>query len=290
MTRIATGRGWLVSRVKVDYDGPAAWTIAYLDPWLGNASLVQHGGALWRRAGAALPRRMTEHGVVQQVSAAAGSASAAPPGLGNYSATNLGGGTVAGRPVTIIGLVDKDDGRLVRAFWTDNATGVFLRQDLLDPDGRLVSSTEFTKITFPEAPVTTAAIPPGEPKRPRDCSVGVRMDLAELSRSLGFRVRIPAAIPPGYRLKESYLLPCGCGCSGASAGLHFSDGVRSLSVFETDGRGTSHVARSFAGLAGKVVPGPSPALKAAVASHDGILFVVIGDLSADRLRRIAASY
>lgn len=295
-TRIATPRGWLVSAVRIDYENPADWRIVYLNPIFANATLSRRNGVIWRQARRTSPQRdVHTPGPVMGVAAlhaddAAGPASPALSSLDNYQATHMGGGSVAGRPVTIVGLIDKNSRKLIRAFWIDNATHVFLRQDLLNPAGKLVSSTEFTQVDFPTTPLTAVAAPPGVRPAHQPSSPAVRMDISHLSRALGFQVRIPAALPSGFRLKESYLLPCSCGCEGSSAGLHFSDGVRSISVFEVDAqRNDCHVVHSFAGNAGKVIPGPSPALHAAVAAHKGVLFVVIGDLPPDRLRKIASS-
>lgn len=287
-TRIATSRGWLVSTVQIDYENPDVWQISYLNPALANSRISRQPGIVWRRVSTAPPQQKANSPVIQQTNT---STVRLASGLGNYNATNMGSEKVAGRPVTIIGLIDKGDKRLVRAFWIDNATHVFLRQDLLNPEGQLVSSTEFTRITFPKKPLVDKAAPPTIVQTSQPRWLGTRMNIQQLSRAAGFQVRAPQGLSPNFRLKDSYLLPCPCGCKGHSIDLHFSDGVRSLSVFEMDNqRKDCCVNASFIQDTGKVIPGPSPALKAAVEIRGNILVVVIGDLPSERLQRIARSF
>ena len=285
-TMVMTPSGLMVSQARILYDRPGNLLVEYINPRL---AVVMVGRAAPGQPTAAGKRAIPMPVVVRQV------VRLAPPprellpgsGLANYRARYLGKGLVAGRPVKIIGLADKATGQLLRVYWIDRQSGVLLRQDRLDEAGRLVASTEFLRIAF----LPTRARTQDSPAEATARAAMVSLGLDELSRRVGFRVLLPSVLPQGFRLTDSHLFPCPCGCGGTSAHLYFSDGVRGFSVFEAAPRHAKCVlSETVASYRGQPLPGPSPALRAVVARRNNLLLIVVGDLDPETLKRIANSF
>ncbi len=296
---VATPRGWVTSLARVNYEGPGRWQIEYLSPGLARSEIGHQAQCLWQTrpdappAHAGAPTPISQNRQSPRVMRVQGAPSRGPvsggDSLANYRVKFLGKAMVANRPCRVIGLADKESGRLLRVFWVDVEKGIALRQDRLGEGGRVMASTEFVSIAFPPSRNGSVS-PPGRAKQGEDCAVGKRLGLEELSRRLGFQVGLPVELPHGFKLQDSYLYSCPCGCGGLSAHLRFSDGVRGFSLFEASKKTGHCVLAHGAALArGESVASPSSLLKAAAAERGEVLVVAIGDLPAATLKRIALS-
>ncbi|NIM07165.1 MAG: hypothetical protein GTN69_06860 [Armatimonadetes bacterium] len=289
-TMVSTPGGWLVSEARIDYRSPKEWKIEYLNPRLANARIAHQGGYLWRRSD--LEEASVGEKALPQV-IRTGAPSREPTSiqtsLANYRVRHLGSDMVAGRPVKIIGLEDRKSGSLLRVFWVDKASKVMLRQDRLGEGGGLISSTQFLQISLlpPRSRALDGDVETGEGLPPAS---GQRMSLPELSRRVGFHVLLPGRLPKGFRLRESYLFPCPCGCGTVFAHLRFTDEVRGFSVFQMKHTEECGLTDSIAENAGQPFPSPIPGLKAAASQRGEVLIVVIGDLEVEMLERIAVSF
>ncbi len=157
----------------------------------------------------------------------------------------LGGqARVAGRPASIV--VASRDGRVAAQLWVDEATGLLLRQERYDPQGRLIRMSGFldvdvapgspagsTALPGPAAagplmagPVTAALLP-----RPR-AATG-QTGAVTIARRLG--CSLPAALPGGFRMVDARTVAAGVS-GGQAVHLTYSDGLSGLSVFAQDGR------------------------------------------------------
>ena len=154
----------------------------------------------------------------------------------NYRARHVGYEKVAGRPVHVVNLIDAR-GRLARRLFVDRERFVVLRSQVFDRRGRLVGETTIQQIHFlPQMPVNLFQIPSdywppvAQKQSPRECAVSTEA----LGKAAGFQVAIPRWLPESYTLKAACMLRCAHSCGCRVVHLRYSDGIRSLSVFETN--------------------------------------------------------
>jgi hypothetical protein len=117
------------------------------------------------------------------------------------------------------------------------------------------------------------------------------MSPSELSKVVDFTVKTPRYVPKGYKLDGYRLYNCPCGCGHKSAYIRYTNGLDSISVFET--LGSSGCARDdkcrTRGHEDTCVVEDSARGRVATLSSGGKLFTVIGDLSRSDLEKIARS-
>jgi hypothetical protein len=178
----------------------------------------------------------------------------------------------------------RDSARIIKRLWIDAETFVILGQVDYDSHGRAESSTRFTSIRFakdyPEGLFRVPADTNAVVDRP---APGEIMPLDRLCKQVGFPVREPSYIPAGYKL-DACRLYC---CPHKSAYLRYTDGLSSISVFESR-IGTGCGDRSCEPM------GPCRVKRAdrgeIVSIEDsGISFVVVGDLNSRELKKVAES-
>ncbi len=151
----------------------------------------------------------------------------------NYVAKEIGLVQIAGRPATAIVVTPKAGGAAVLRLWLDKKTGFALKRERHNVDGKLVSSTEYIEVSF-GAPVDKGlfTIPSGyetsQRRPPRE-----ELDLQQLSSRVGFSVRPPDYLPPGYVQSGTYQARWDRHHE-RTAELHYTDGIRMLSVFERE--------------------------------------------------------
>jgi negative regulator of sigma E activity len=209
--------------------------------------------------------------------------------LKNYSAAAAGETTVANQLCYIIYLVPREGNGPTRRLWIDKRTHIALRNDEMDHAGNLVSSSRFVKISYPKTiPARLLAVPvamSGQPaSEPMNCD--------KLSGRLGFKVDLPKHMAEGYVFENSCLYRCTCNCGHQSAHLIYTNGMDTVSVFET---------ATLARCGGKTcdLKGGIKAADCAINSgeQDGVavtrkknkMVVVVGDLNGSELMRIARS-
>lgn len=212
----------------------------------------------------------------------------------NYRARHTGYETIAGRPAYAISLFDSS-GRLARRLFVDRDRFVVLRTQVFDGRGTLIAQTTVKQIDFlPEVPVELFTVPADywPPVRPRPSPRQCQASLAALQKAAGFPVRPPRWLPESYRLKSACILHGSAACGCRVVHLNYSDGVRSLSIFEAPA--CHHESCPFslrpgrgAGAAGQPVHyGPGTAFTDVQGTP---VIIAFGDLPPDQLQKVVHS-
>jgi outer membrane lipoprotein-sorting protein len=223
----------------------------------------------------------------------------------NYRARPVGRATIAGRQTRVIEIAPRRGGLVAWRLWLDRATGFALKRERYNVDGKLISGTEFTSVQFKAAiPPDIFAVPSGWETSEKGGS-GERYSLIDLARHLGFPVVAPSYLPPGYVLQGGYAEQRG-EHKRLTAALRYTDGLRVLSIYQRPHQ--EH--EGDRGRGGDRPEGDSDKERGGdadrhhldagkVADHGGEkvlrhfskarVVVVVGDLTADQLTRIAAS-
>jgi sigma-E factor negative regulatory protein RseB len=139
-----------------------------------------------------------------------------------YALEVSGPGRCAGRTASVVD-ARRADGQLAGRFWVDQDTGVLLRREVFDGDGRRVRSSAFVELDVADgsAPVQRVA-PAAWSGRERPAPEAV----ARL-REAGWHV--PEDLPQGFRLFETRR-------EDQVLHLAYTDGLSTLSLFAQDGQ------------------------------------------------------
>lgn len=152
----------------------------------------------------------------------------------SYQVQVLGTEEVIGRAAFVLWLGARQ-GEGSRTFWVDRATGVPLRIEERQR-GEPVYVAYFTRVSFslnlPEA-LFLFRLPAGARSFSLFPSKEAGLPLAQVERQVGFRVRQPAALPPGLRFEGASVAQYG---ALAAAHLRYSDGAQPISVFQVPAR------------------------------------------------------
>ena len=138
-----------------------------------------------------------------------------------YDLDVRGPGRCTGRSASVVEARDRD-GQVAGRFWVDRETGVLLRREVFDADGRRVRSSAFVDLAVaagaPSAPRVPMAVRTAD-QRPAEQAV-------ERLRRDGWHV--PRDLPHGFRLLETRH-------DGEVLHLAYTDGLSTLSLFAQDG-------------------------------------------------------
>ncbi|MGV3721099.1 MAG: sigma-E factor regulatory protein RseB domain-containing protein, partial [Actinomycetota bacterium] len=158
--------------------------------------------------------------------------------LENYAVSVTGRDRIADRPATVVELRSKSRGGRLKRLWIDSKTSVILGTE--DVDGEhLLRSTKFTRVNYlggRDEPAATEFRPSEElmrkygTARPGDTSA--RFEPEQLSKLVGFPVRVPKELPDGFTFQGAYQTPCLCKGRHQAARLEYSDGLNTISLFE----------------------------------------------------------
>lgn len=151
-----------------------------------------------------------------------------------YHVQVLGTEEVIGRPTFVLWLGARR-GEGSRTFWVDQATGIPLRiEERRRGEPEYVAY--FTRISFslnlPEA-LFRFRVPAGARAFSLFPSREAAMTLPRVEQQVGFRVRTPAALPPGIRFERASVAQYG---PLVAAHLRYSDGAQPISVFQVPAR------------------------------------------------------
>lgn len=141
-----------------------------------------------------------------------------------YSLSVSGTGRCAGRSASVIE-ARRSGGELAGRFWVDRDSGMLLRREVYDAQGRRVRSSAFVDVEVDArpsvggVPVVAVGARTGS-ERPSDAAV-------QRLRALGWHV--PESLREDFRLFETRL-------SGDVLHLAYTDGLSTLSLFVQDGR------------------------------------------------------
>jgi negative regulator of sigma E activity len=200
---------------------------------------------------------------------------------------------VAARPATTIMLVNKFSGERMMRLWIDNETKVVLAKEAYHQDGSLAWRSRFDEIRFTsEIPngVFATTIPQGFEEVEGRRFADITDDLQRTINDAGFKPINPKYLPEGFRMigAENSTFR-----SQKNLHLLYSDGIRSLSLFENnadsepDFGGVKPSITHFEGHDAQYVKdGPTTLL---AWRERGIAFTLIGDLDLKKLTAIATS-
>jgi len=160
----------------------------------------------------------------------------------HYDLRHRGGFRIAGRDTDVIVLLPRDDFRYGRRFFVDRVSGLPLKSDLLDADGRPVQQVMFTDIDIGTEPTEQAV------DNPHGHGTGVSSPGAEAAATdhngaLGGQPEAqpaiqwrPRELPPGFSVVSRSTLEASSPEGGAATDeparqLLVSDGVASFSIY-----------------------------------------------------------
>jgi hypothetical protein len=163
----------------------------------------------------------------------------------NYTARIMREEQVAGRPTQIVEIVSRTSGASTWRLWLDRETFFALKRERYNADSKLTTSTEYLAVEF------DVSVPEAEfsvPTEQRPTTPGPQeqsLSLEALGKGVGFSVRPPRYLPPGYVLQGGYARREGKGggpgrrhgALTASAELRYTDGIRLLSVSQREATG-----------------------------------------------------
>ncbi|PSK97355.1 MucB/RseB-like sigma(E) regulatory protein [Murinocardiopsis flavida] len=169
---------------------------------------------------------------------------------GNYTIAAAGDAVVCGRDA---GMVEarRSDGSAAGRFWIDDATGLLLRRETLDNEGRVAQSSVFVAIEMVErAGDESESAAAGPPSRMfagsrRTEPWGDRLGAADRRRLDAAGWRLPERLAGRFSLVEARSRGAG---AARAVHLTYSDGLSMLSVFVQPGRLRPTGTGSVAGL------------------------------------------
>lgn len=135
-----------------------------------------------------------------------------------YTLKLLGSDRAAGRDTQLISVSPKDEYRYGYRLWLDNDTGLLLKSDLLDQQGRVLEQVMFTSLELIESEKTS------EPLSSEQSDQSMRAHSENKSSPSRLMV---GHLPKGFELIESQT---GVGHSDVEH-MVYSDGLASVSVF-----------------------------------------------------------
>lgn len=192
-----------------------------------------------------------------------------------------------GRVADVVAVRRSDDSVAGR-FWLDAQSGLVLRRELLDREGRLLRATAFVDVSLAPAPATMTA--PVAAKR-MPSAWGTRVDpVADRTRLTRMGFHVPQSLPGGYQLFDARLSRD----QGSRQVLHltYSDGLSTVSLFQQRGRLDSAALgsgwqRTKAAGATVWVRGGLPAR--ATWSGRGTVYTVLADADPDSVTSVVAA-
>lgn len=146
----------------------------------------------------------------------------------NYLLSVEGEQVVVGRRTTVV-LARRRDGVSSARFWVDEHTGVTLRREVRDAQGRLLRSSVFVDIDLNPPAVTTPT--------PQATEVdGQPITLGGLRQLRGDGWVAPSTLPDGFGLFDARVTPPTDGGEPGEIHLSYTDGLAAVSLFEQQGR------------------------------------------------------
>lgn len=213
--------------------------------------------------------------------------------LKNYQASLMGQERLLGRLADVVTLKPRKGSGPSRKMWIDRLTGVVLRTEQYNSAGKLVSRSTYLSVDWNANPDDSLfSVPAGWKQTQSPLQSERHWDKAELSRRVGFTVREPSYVPPGFMLDGFHsvyrpnMLP--------SAHIRYVDGLNSISVFEHRcppgaGRGRGFQWGQRMGRRGNCELFTSNEGNVLVKEAGGIRFIVVGDLPEAELQKVMDS-
>ncbi|HEY1727356.1 MAG TPA: DUF4367 domain-containing protein [Candidatus Baltobacteraceae bacterium] len=213
--------------------------------------------------------------------------------LANYRPIIAAPEIVAGRPTIPCALVNRFTGVRVMRVWIDAQTHLILQKETYRADGTIGSRTQFENVRYTQAMPNTlfsTPIPAGYHVVENQTPTSNATDIERVVKDAGFTPASPRYLPEGFTVVSADVTIV----KGVKTlQLMYSDGVRSLSLFEN----ATNVTADF----GHTKPVPIKIEnRDALYMNDGsttllswknagLTFALVGDLDIKELKAIAAS-
>ncbi|HEX8002259.1 MAG TPA: sigma-E factor regulatory protein RseB domain-containing protein [Mycobacteriales bacterium] len=197
----------------------------------------------------------------------------------HYEIAVEGSGEVAGRVATVVAVRRPATSPTAR-FWIDAVTGLPLRREVLDGDGRTVRESAFLDVTIGTASSPSEDALDGARAMPVADGLMVAVPDAARLRADGWHV--PERLSSGLELFEGRLTGSG---DETVLQLTYSDGVSSVSVFQQRGRLADDGVEGWREeeVAGHDVHVQGAFPQRVVWSGDGYVFTVVAECPAQTL-------
>lgn len=198
--------------------------------------------------------------------------------LENYRVRAAGRDKVIDRPCRRLKITPRYAGNPRKILWVDDETNLVLRKELRNAEGEVISRSRYTEIHIKkaDAPEDEAFLPPDQ----------AEIKWGTKSPPRKFTALKPTYVPRGYRFDEDVRVRIHRGAERAH--LRYTDGLNTISVFQEIASDKS--ASKPKGDASKTIATASTLYWNAVERQVGGLRVVImGDIAADELRKMAES-
>jgi len=210
----------------------------------------------------------------------------------NYRLKILGIDYIAGREATHLRVTSKYGSPLAREFWVDTRKCLVLCSRELDRMGVILYEERFNTVDFAPIARGEGGLVYGADQPGPDNAIPLarRMKPEDLSKELGFAVARPKRMPKGYVLVGTYLAECPRGCGAKAALCRYTDGLSSVSVFQTRHHGTGcdlDGPSAVSVKAGRCLVIRSGRETMAVVQKSGLHVIAVGDLPANVLSAIA---
>jgi hypothetical protein len=194
----------------------------------------------------------------------------------------VGNEIVAGQPTTIIEIRPKDGGTAYKRFWIDERTGVRLKNENLDKNGRVLSSSYFIWIkyspTFNPKEFTPASLPKA-PRVPVFPETPPLNSIEEARIKAGYPIKVPA-MKPGYKLNGIWVTPNTLDYPVTI--LRYTDGVNYFALFEHPFHPGKMPFRLRKAQFQKIHFRPG----AAIWVHDNCIYTIVGNLRRETIQEI----
>lgn len=222
--------------------------------------------------------------------------------LANYRPILIGSDRIANRNCYELRLEPRYAGNPSKKLWIDKESLVVLKTERYGSDGKIVMSTEYTRIDYSARPSSSIfAIPHGwKSSRP---ALEPNASPDAVRKAVGFTPVKPGYVPKGYSFDGYYICSaCGVTCT---AGLRYTNGLNTLSIFEGRGacpgagvrrgwgrnRGGGRSARHGAPCgSGACVLAGTPQARMLRTTVGDLTVTIVGDIAEVELRRMAASF
>lgn len=210
--------------------------------------------------------------------------------LKNYELVSRGTDRVAGRETLVVELRPTRPGGPSKRLWLYPATDTILKMEDRTSSGKLKSRTEFTSIDFsksiPDSAFQSAACGGSSCATVKEC--GPRGEAVD--QAVGIKPSFPKYLPQGYVMDGVSVYHCACKCGHKAIHIRYTDGLNSISVYETPAKlACGDMCKIHCPSGGKCEVSDADQSQVATASISGRSIVVVSDLPKNEISRIAES-
>jgi len=203
---------------------------------------------------------------------------------GNLVVNLVGSDRIAGRTAYVIEVKPhlRRHGP-TRKFWVDAQKWIKLKTEDIAHDGTVLSMSYYTKINFVNTvPAEKFRIqPPAGVRVERQPACPKSIPIEKARKQVNFRILEPGYLPPGFKLAGATVVPFR---HGKLVALRYTDGVSTISLFQTPGRVLSPK------FLRRLHEGPVQPGKGIYSwRHGNINLTIVGRIPTDEMRRVAGS-